>query len=94
MLGLSIFIFLFLIASLILVINLKKKEITDVVLLFAAGLVFIIIVSLVDILLYVNETFGVSFISMDLLVNGINLVVVPLAALCFLAALFVLKDHR
>jgi len=94
MLGLSIFTCVFLIVSLILVLKLRKKEIQDVSLLFSAGLVFVIVAGLGDILNYVDRVFNISFMSLELLSNGITLVIVPLAALCFLAALFVLKDYR
>ncbi len=94
MLGLSIFAFVFLLISVVLMVRLKKQEIHDVVLLFSAGLVFIAIVSLVDILFYIDRIFEVSFINMSLLIIGVKLVIVPLAALCFLAALFVLKEYR
>jgi len=94
MLGLSMFTCIFLIISLVFVLRLRKKEIQDVVLLFSAGLVFVIVAGLGDILVYADGVFNISFMSLELLTNGINLVIVPLAALCFLAALFVLKDYR
>jgi len=91
MLGLGIGSLVFLVISIILLFSLRKLEITNVINLFLAGLILMAVVSIFDILVFSEKVFGFGM-DVNFLMNIVSIFIVPLIALCFLAALFVLKD--
>ncbi len=95
-LGFSIVSFILLITCMLLIFKIKDKDINDLYNVLLVGMFFILVVSFVDFLFYLNEFgwFGfLSWIDYEMLFNGLRLVVIPLASLCFLVAIFILKEH-
>lgn len=99
--GLNVASFIFIVVSLILIVKARRYEglvIKDVFNLMLVGLFFIALIILIDLVdssrIFSQVASVLSQIDFSIFFTGINLFLMPLATICFIAAMFTLMEVR